>query len=139
MLAAMRVEKNDKETEAARQLRAVRQLLYQWSRWDRRWSVKLGYPSAVPYVDGIKGTINSYMEGEDYDQVIDTATMRSVDKAIQDDLTRAQSIAVRITYLNEIGPAVYRSNRIPREQVKRLCEEAELALIPAFRRRNVKL
>ena len=134
MLAAMRMEKNENN-----ELRAVRQLLRDWVRWKRRWRPKLGYPGAVPYLDNILPTIDSYSEGEDYDEQIDAATMREVDQAIERDLTKPQRIAVYMTYLNETGQAVWRSNRVPREQVRRLRDEAELALIQALRRRDVRL
>lgn len=137
MLVAMK--KNNDEDAEWRALRSVQDLLRQWARWDRRWKPKHGYPSAVPYLDNIRPTVDSYSEGEDYDEEIDAAAMKSIDQALEHDLTRHQAIAIRMTYLNEVGPAVWRSNRVPRAQVRRLCEEAELALIPALRRRHVRL
>jgi len=120
-------------------LRSVQDILRDWTRWRSRWRPKLGYPRGVCWIDEIRGAIDSYAEAEDYDQRIDAHVMRAVDRAVEDDLTREQRCALHVVYLNEIGPAAWRSNRVPLEEVRRLCNEAETRLIPALRRRNVLL
>ena len=127
------------EQEKKSEIQSVRELLRDWARWTRRWRPSLNSLSSVPYLDNMLPTIDSYAEGEDYDEEINAVVMLAVDHAVERDLTRPQSIAIRMTYMNEIGPAVWRSNRIPVEQVKVLCQEAEFALIPALLRRNVRL
>ena len=125
--------------EKRSELQSVRDLLKQWRRWKRRWWPHLGYPSSVPYIDEMRPIYDSYTEGEDYDEIINAEVMRQMDQAIEKDLTPNERIAISIVYLNEIGPAVWRSNRVPKAQAYRLCREAEVALIPALRRRNVQL
>ena len=127
------------QQEKRSELQSVQKLLRDWRYWKRGWKPDLGYPHAVPYIHQMRPIFDSYTEGEDYDRIIDTAEMRAVDAAVEKDLTPPQRAAVLLVYLNEIGPAVFRSNRMPMDQAKRLCYEAELALIPALRRRDVRL
>lgn len=127
------------EQEQRSELQSVRELLRDWCRWKRGWWPHLGYPGAVAYIDQMRSTFDSYTEGEDYDRIIDAATMNAVDRAIEKDLTPAHRAAVMVVYLNELGPAVWRSNRVPLTQVHRLCDEAERALVVALRRREVRL
>jgi hypothetical protein len=134
MVLAMQKNKNNAERN---DIEAVRYLLRQWVRWKRRWRPALGYPRGVPYLDGILGAIDSYTEGEDYDDRIEATTVRAIDQAVENDLTAMQRLALMLRYMNELGPSVWRSNRVPHEQARRIADEAEIALIPALRRRDV--
>jgi len=118
-------------------LRVVQELLRDWARWKRRWRPKLGYPNAVPYLDSVRGTVDGYAEDEDYDQRVDAIAMRHLDHAIEHDLTSAQRIAVSVAYLNEVGPAVWRSGRISKEQAAALRADAETILVASLRKRCV--
>ena len=99
----------------------------------------MGYPKAVPYIHQMRPTFDSYTEGEDYDRIIDAAEMRAVDAAVEKDLSPQQRAAVNLVYLNEIGPAVWRSNRITKAQTRAFCDQAEAVLPKALKRRNVRL
>ena len=129
----------EKKEQQRTELQSVRDLLRDWRRWKRGWWPHLGLPGAVPYFNQMRPTFDGYTEGDDYDRLIDAATMLAVDQAVEKDLTPSQRMAVKVIYLNEIGPAVWRSNRLPVSQVRRLCEEAELLLVVSLRRRDVRL
>lgn len=133
------VAMEEKEQKQRSALDSVRELLRDWRRWKRGWWPNLGFAGAVPYIDQMRPMFDSYTEGEDYDRLIDASTMLAVDQAVEKDLTPSQRAAVMVIYLNEIGPAVWRSNRVPLSQVWRLCEEAERVLVVALRRRDVRL
>ena len=69
---------------------------------------------------------------------VESGIMRAVDAVIEA-LPAPQRAAVRLTYLNETLPAVFASNRHSREEVKHLCREAELEMVPMLRVRGVVL
>ena len=114
----------------------VRGLLKDWVRYRRGWRPDNGYPHAVPWIDQVKGHFDSWTEGDDYDIRIHATNMRHVDEAINA-LPNEFRHALFVVYLNEAGPAVWRSNRMSMEQIKGLCVRAEGLLIPALRRRDV--
>ena len=109
-----------------------------WARWVGAWRPNIGQMTAVPWLDSIRGSVDSYTDAEDYDERINAAVVRRVDESVRG-LPAPQRHAIRIKYLNEIGPAVWRSNRIPEAQVRRLAAEAELALVEALRLKDVVL
>lgn len=117
-------------------LESVRWLLREWVRYRRRWTPQIGYPAAVSWIDRVKGHFDGWTEGEDYDNRIHAAQMRHVDQAVRALAVDLQH-AINVIYLNEIGPEVWRSGRKPRSEIVRLCEQAELALVPVLRRRDV--
>jgi hypothetical protein len=119
------------------ELSAVRYWLRQWVAWRRGWAPDNGHRHSVPWLDQIKGHIDSYAEDDDYDIRIRAHALREVDQAIDRDLSTDHRHAVMVVYLREIGPAVWQSGRKPMHEIRALCQRAELALVPSLRRRNV--
>ena len=119
-------------------MKQVQDLLREWRRWKRSWWPENGYPKAVPYVDSMHGSrpMDGYDDPEGDDARIHAAQMRTVDKLV-DGLTPAHKAAIGVVYMNEIGPAVWRSNRLPHSQVKRIAAEAERLLVHGFRREGL--
>jgi len=118
------------------QLGAVQSLLRDWVRYRRAWRPDNGYPRAVAWIDHVKGHIDGWTTGEDYDDKIHTVTMRHVDEAVKSLPSDCQH-ALNVIYLREIGPAVWRSGRKPMAEIRRICDQAESMLIPMLRRRDV--
>jgi len=117
-------------------LRQVRALLTAWVAYRKRWRPDNGLPSAVCWIDEVKGSFDGWTEGDDYDSRIYATEMRHVDQAIRD-LPSEYQHAIAVCYLNEIGPRVWRSARKTAIEIRQLCNAAELRLIPALRRRDV--
>lgn len=118
-------------------LRAVRELLRDWAKWKRNWRPgALGYAHAVSFIDQVHGTIDSYCDGDDYDDRISAWQVKAVDRAV-DDLRPDQRVAVCFVYFREDAPS--RINGWSRADLHALCNAGELALIPLLRRRNVVL
>ena len=70
--------------------------------------------------------------------MIQSATMRSLSACIRQ-LNGHQINSINVIYLRELGPAVWRSGRISRSQIKRICDEAEIALISLMKKADVLL
>lgn len=117
-------------------LQDLRYYLRAWRRWVRAWRAPLGYPSAVPFVMEMMPGVSAYDEIEEDD--ITAIVMRSIDAEVES-LESDKRAAVRMVYLNEVMPAVWRSARWPQEKVYRLCDQAELEMIPRLRLRGVVL
>lgn len=117
-------------------LQDVRYYLRAWRRWVRAWRTPLGLPSAVPFVGKMIPSVSAFDEIEQED--IDALVMRKLDAEVES-LPADQRAAVRIVYLNEVMPAVFRSSRWPKDTVYRLCDAAERAMIPGLRARGVVL
>jgi hypothetical protein len=117
-------------------LAIVRGLLRDWVRYRRGWRPDNGYPHAVAWIDQVKGHFDSWTEDEDYDIRIRQAQMRHVDEAVAG-LPSECRHAIAVVYLNEAGPAVWRSARKPMGEIRELCSRAEAMLIPLLRRRDV--
>lgn len=114
----------------------VQTLLKEWVWYRRGWAPDNGYPHAVTWIDQVKGHFDSWTEGEDYDLRIQAVQMRHVDEAVKS-LSAEFQHAIAVVYLNEAGPAVWRSNRKPMREIHQICCQAELALVPLLRRRDV--
>ena len=124
------------ETTQPSLLKTIRELLHEWTRYRRGWRPDNGYPHAVPWINQIRGHVDGWTEGDDYDLRIRAVQMRHVDEAIKALPGECQH-AIAVVYLNEIGPAVWRSARKPMAEIRIICERAEVLLIPALRRRDV--
>lgn len=85
----------------------------------------------VPHISG-------WSHPEDIDEQVDNHVMHALDREIEN-LPADKRAAVKLVYLNEILPAVFRSLRWQRETVNRLCSEAEVEMIPRLRVRGVVL
>ncbi len=116
----------------------LRHYLRAWSRWVRAWRAPLGIPSTVAIVSRMIPTVDSWSSHEDTDETIEAHILREVDREIER-LPPNQRAAVRLTYLNETLPAVFRSARMSQEEVRRLCNLAEAEMVPRLRIRGVVL
>ena len=117
-------------------LEDLRYYMRAWRRWVRSWSAPLGYPSQAPFVRAMKPTVA--WDGSDAEQEVDQWILRAVDTEIEG-LPVKQRASVRLVYLNEIMPAVFRSLRITEGEARRLTAEAEVEMIPRLRIRGVVL
>ena len=75
---------------------------------------------------------------DDTDPEVDSFVLRAINAEIES-LPVNKRAAVRQTYLNEILPSVFRSGHLSQEEVRRLCTEAEVEMIPRLRVRGVVL
>ena len=73
-----------------------------------------------------------------FDEEIEDSILRAVDAEV-DSLPTIKRVAVRLIYLREQGSAVYRSGRMSVEEAVRICNQAELEMIPRLRIRGVVL
>lgn len=118
--------------------KSVRALLKSWVAYRRGWNPHIGYPSGVSWLDEIRGGVDPYSDGDDYDRRIRATEMRHVDEAIRR-LSTDHQHAIFVVYLNEAGPAVWRSGRKPMTEIRALCDEAERLLVAALRKRDIVL
>lgn len=117
----------------------VRFYLKAWRRWVRGWRAPLGYPSVCAFVRAMRPTVDP--ERQDFEEEVDQWILRAVDAEVES-LSPMKRAAVRLIYLNEILPAVFRSARAGvsnLEECRRLASEAELEMVPRLRLRGVVL
>lgn len=114
----------------------VRVLLKEWVAYRKGWSPHIGYPGAVPWIERFDAGVDGWTDGDAYDSKIRAIQMRHVDEAIRD-LAADYQHAIFVVYLNEIGPAVWRSSRKPMAEIRALCADAERRLVTALRSRDV--
>lgn len=135
ILSTMAIEEKN---EARSEIKQMQDLLREWRRWKASWWPQNGFPSAVPYVDSMRGSrpMDGYDDPDGDDARIRAVEMRAVDRLV-DSLSSPHKAAIGVVYLNEIGPSVWRSNRLPHNQVKRIAAEAERLMLPGFRREGL--
>lgn len=117
----------------------IRALLREWVDYRRAWAPHIGLPGAVAWLNQVRGGVDGWTEGEDYDRRILANDMRQIDQAINNDLSAEHRHAIFVVYLNELGPAVWRSGRKPMVEIRALCDQAEAKLVGILRRRDVAL
>lgn len=117
-------------------LEDLRYYLRAWRRWVRSWSAPLGYPSQCTFVRAMKPTVA--WDGSDQEIEVDQWILRAVDAEIEG-LQPRKRASIRLVYLNEVLPAVFRSIRITDGEARRLTTEAECEMIPKLRVRGVVL
>lgn len=123
-------------TRRATYLDQVQWLLRAWAAYKRRWRPDNGLPSAVNWIDRVRGAVDGWCDSDDYDDRIYATEMRHVDEAVKG-LSADHQNAIAVVYLNEIGPAVWRSGKRPMNEIRSLCNAAEMVLVPILRRRDV--
>jgi hypothetical protein len=128
-----------------RALDDLRYYLKCWRRWVRSWRPALGFPpewpmARIPVNPPIAcGNIDDALEEPyRYEEDIEDSILRAVDAEVES-LPNMKRVAVRLIYLREQGPAVYRSGRMSVEEAYRICNQAELEMIPRLRVRGVVL
>ena len=114
----------------------VQALLREWTAYRRRWRPDNGFPKAVCWIDEVRGTVDGWTDGADYDAKIYAAEMAHIDSAIRS-LPMIYQHAIFVVYLNEVGPSVWRSGKKPMAEIKAICIAAEQQLIPVLKARNV--
>lgn len=134
-------------------LERLREYLVMWARNELSTRENHGAPESVPYLDRIKGTIDSYTTGQDYDERIDRWARETIETAIDNLLELPDGglmrAALRARYLNEgvsrdagFSVRVFRHKRIEHLsmlEADALADRAELALIPMLKRRGMSL
>jgi hypothetical protein len=78
------------------------------------------------------------MDGSDEDYEVDSHILRAIDAEVES-LPALARAAMRLVYLNEVLPEVFRSRRMSREEAVRLTDKAESDMIPRLRVRGVVL
>lgn len=127
-------------------LEELRHYLTSWRRWERAWKPKLGYPSAWPMASIPSKAAVSCGNMDDaleepyrYEEAIEGHILKAI-HAVVESLPANKRAAVRLIYLREEpGKAVFRSGRMTLEEATRLCNEAEIEMIPKLRARGVLL
>ena len=114
----------------------LRYYLRAWRSWVRAWRAPLGYPSAVPWLRVIPPT--PAWSCDDSDPDVDAFILRAINAEVES-LPPTKRAAVRLTYLNETLPSVFRGARFDQVEARRLCAEAEVEMIPRLRVRGVVL
>lgn len=114
----------------ARPVEELQFYLRAWRAWVRAWRAPLGAPSAVSWANVIHGT--PAWETDDSDPGVDSFILRAVDAEVES-LPPNKRAAVRQYYLNEA------LTKLSRTEIKALCAEAEIEMIPRLRTRGVVL
>ena len=120
----------------AEALADLRYYLRAWRAWVRAWRAPLGFPSAVAWLRIMPPT--PQWGSDDTDPEVDAYILRVINSEIEN-LPAEKRAALRFTYLNEGLPAVFRSGRLSREELRRLCDEAEVEMVPRLRVRGIVL
>lgn len=109
------------------------------------WRPKLGYPPEAPYVRLMRPAVSVGNAEDNYadsywdsSEEADEWILKAIDAEVES-LDAIKRAAVRMVYLREIGPAVFRLNRISMEEAARLCDLAELEMVPRLRAKGVVL
>lgn len=140
-------------TKEQAELERLREYLRMLYRTERHESGSPEQPNAVPYLDSIRGTIDSHIEGQDYQDRLDRWAREILDASIDDllELPEGQLMraALRVRYLNEgvsraagFEVRVFRSGRLEHMtimQADELADRAELALVPMVKRKGLPL
>lgn len=127
-----------------RSLDDLRYYLRAWRAWVRSWRAPLGVPSATPIVQLMRPVVawdSSADQHAQADEIADEVgghILRAIDAEVES-LPTLKRAALRLVYLNEVLPAVFHSGRMSREEVRRLCAEAEVEMVPRLRVRGVVL
>lgn len=132
--------RQEKETQPAQDtgLNDLRYYLRAWSRWVRAWRAPLGLPSCVSMVGQMLPSVSGWSHDEDIDDSINAHVLREIDREIER-LPALERAAVKLFYLNEVLPAVFRSNRMTMVQMRELCIRAEREMLPKLIVRGVVL
>ena len=96
----------------------------------------MGYPPEAPFVREMRGT--PAWSSEDSDPEIDAEIMRKINAEVES-LSTLKRAAVRLVYLNEVIAAVFNSHRMTNQEARRLCDQAEIEMVPRLRVRGVVL
>jgi hypothetical protein len=122
----------------------LRYYLRAWRWRSRQWGAKLGYPTQSPFVRVMRPVVswdsvdNPNNTADDTYEQVSSFILGAID-AVVDGLPTLKRAAVRLTYLRETDYAVYKSNRMDEKECRRLCDEAELEMIPLLRAKGVVL
>lgn len=117
-------------------LEHLRYLMRCWRRWIKSWRAPLGYPSQVTWARIMPPT--PAWDSSDMDEEVDEFVLRAIDAEVES-LPALARAAVRLVYLNEVLPDVFRSKRLSDQEARRLTNQAEIEMVPRLRARGVVL
>jgi hypothetical protein len=134
------------------ELERLREYLLMWAHSEKSETEVLT-TKGVPYLDSVRGVIDSYIESADYDRRLDKWARAILDASIDDllDLPDGWMMrgALRVKYLHEgmsrkagVPIRVFRHRKLQHlslTEVDALADLAELALIPMVKRRGIPL
>lgn len=124
------------------ELQNLKRHLQDYFTWDDRCKVGRGAPSAVPYVNYIRGTVPG--GSFDVEAEPDPWTCTLLDACI-DELSGRMALAraaLAVRYRSAGLPSVFRSGRLTQyeaDEVENLADQAEIALVPIAKRRGLPL
>lgn len=119
----------------------LRYYLKAWRGWVRSWREKLGYPSEAPFVRLCRPVVEWGGEDSGYherSEEVDEWIIKAIDTEVEN-LPVLKRAAVRLIYLREVGPAMFRSGRMSIEEASRLCDLAERDMVPKLRDKGIVL
>jgi hypothetical protein len=146
-------EGDGQRTREQAELERLREYLRMWARAERSETELLQAPSAVPYLDSIRGTIDGYATSQDYDERLDRWAREILETAIDNLMELPDGAdmraALRVRYLNEglsreagFRIRVFRHRKLESLTliaVDVLADMAEQALIPMLKRSGLPL
>jgi hypothetical protein len=115
----------------ARDIQTLRYYLRLWVRHERGWRADLGHRHAVNWVGHVMGGVAYADEGDEAEEMYGPADRKILTGIITavEDLPARERAALRLIYLREVGPAVYRNGRLDMKEAGQLCEIAERKIL----------
>ena len=129
----------------SRAIETLQHYLRAWARRCRAWRPsELGYKNKTSIVNLMvpavawSSTEDEQAEMDESEDQISSHVMTSLDAEVESLPTMLRA-ALKLHYLNEMGPDVWRHNRMSKSEVLHLSARAESAMIPGLLRRGVVL
>lgn len=104
----------------------------------------MGYPHEAPFVKQMvpvvawDSSVDQRAEADQAEAQVEDFILRAVDTEVEG-LPTMKRAAVRLIYLREMAPAVFRSGRMTLEEAAMLCNAAEIEMIPRLRVKGVMI
>jgi hypothetical protein len=91
----------------------------------------------VPTV-GWSSSADELTESDDREERVSSHVMTAIDAEVES-LPSMLRAALKLVYMNEMGPDVFKHNRMSKAEAAHLCDRAERAMLPGLARRGVVL